>query len=926
MMPFVRLVRRIVVFAACALPGASWAQYVPQPDTYLSAIERPAGLQSYAHLGAALASSGGLVAVGAPWDNTGRHETGVVKIFEAASGNLVRVLTNPVPTSAVNFGTKVAMDGSRVAVATPGYSQNTHDEHGRVYVFDLNSPNPDQPVQILDNPDPGVDASAGNSFGDSLVFAGTQLIVGASQRRQSDAEGKVYIFDLSGASPTVPIVTIPNPVAEERGGFGCALAVEGNRLVVGARSAWFETGKVYIYDLSGVQPLVPQHVLANAQPTAGDSFGCAVAISGSRVIVGAKDANLSQGWAFLFDLAGPTPETAVTQLYNLENHIVANFGSAVAISGNYAVVGRPNMGNAVLYDLNAQVPGYPVHTFSNPTPPQHDGFGFAVLMTGDRVLIGAPYDDRGASDAGSVFNYNYLNPAAPPVILNSPGPSAGDSFGTSLALSGTRMVVSSPGQGAVFVYDLASPTPTVPVTSLENPTPAVWDRFNAVAISGTKVVVGAAGDDGLGREAGRAYVYDLAGSEPHKPVFTLQPPLPAVDENFGSSVAVDGNRVLVSARGGDPESPGIVHEYHLDGLDPQLPVRSISNPSPSDTRTFGMRMSMSGNRVLISGIKNLPDKSEVGIAYVFDLESAAAMAPIVNIENPQPKSYDQFGSAMALSGTTAVIGAPGADGIGNRVGAAYVFDLVGDSPHTPVFTLRSPQASAGGYFGSSVGISGSRVAIGAQREPTEAPGNGRIHIYDLSSDTPEVAVSTLLDPSPDAYDELGSSVAVMGTTVLAGVPRRTRPMAYQGSVLLFGPSPFTKWKHEVFGDHLAPDTGDIDGDQLVNLAEYALGSSPLVPNATHLPAEAFTYPDGERLRLILQRDPARPDVGIDAQAAENMSGPWVTVASSRNGEPFQGPGYVGGDSAGPGLKTVEIRDVVNLADASRRFMRVKFTR
>ena len=87
----------------------------------------------------------------------------------------------------------------------------------------------------------------------------------------------------------------------------------------------------------------------------------------------------------------------------------------------------------------------------------------------------------------------------------------------------------------------------------------------------------------------------------------------------------------------------------------------------------------------------------------------------------------------------------------------------------------------------------------------------------------------------------------------------------------------------------------------------------------------FTYADGRRLRIFIQRDPAHDDVTVEVQAAPAAGGPWTTVAASTAGSPFSGSGYVGGDDATPGVKTVEIRDTVNIDGTPGRYLRVKVT-
>jgi hypothetical protein len=137
-------------------------------------------------------------------------------------------------------------------------------------------------------------------------------------------------------------------------------------------------------------------------------------------------------------------------------------------------------------------------------------------------------------------------------------------------------------------------------------------------------------------------------------------------------------------------------------------------------------------------------------------------------------------------------------------------------------------------------------------------------------------------------------------------------------------SPLRLWKLQQLGDADASDLGDIEADGLVHLAEYGLVLSPLVPNRP--PAVArFVYAEGARLRMTLTRDPARNDVTIEVQAGSVPAGPWTTVATSALGAPFTGAGYVGGDSVGAGLKTVEVRDIVNMNAAAARYLRVQIT-
>jgi len=137
-------------------------------------------------------------------------------------------------------------------------------------------------------------------------------------------------------------------------------------------------------------------------------------------------------------------------------------------------------------------------------------------------------------------------------------------------------------------------------------------------------------------------------------------------------------------------------------------------------------------------------------------------------------------------------------------------------------------------------------------------------------------------------------------------------------------TPLQAWKLAHLGDANAPDTGDPDHDGLSTLAEYALLTLPQQSDTAPLPAVSRS--PGGALELTVPRDPARSDVTVAVEASASLSGPWETLAASTGGAPFAGPGYVGGDNAAPGFKSVLVRDVFNTGTAPRRFVRMRVTR
>jgi uncharacterized delta-60 repeat protein len=174
----------------------------------------------------------------------------------------------------------------------------------------------------------------------------------------------------------------------------------------------------------------------------------------------------------------------------------------------------------------------------------------------------------------------------------------------------------------------------------------------------------------------------------------------------------------------------------------------------------------------------------------------------------------------------------------------------------------------------------------------------------------------IVDTSGRAY---GLAVRADGRIVVSlggGVAR------YLGGIA----SPLENWKLTQLGDIHAPDNANIDGDAYVNLAEYGLVLDP--HSFSTVPSGPYAYADGTRLRILFTRDPERNDVTIEAEATDNLAGPWTTLASSVLGAPMRGPGYLSGDGADTGLKTVEVRDVVNVGDPAHpnRFLRLRVRR
>ena len=907
------------------------------PNTLKHSISaRLGGLQAGAQLGYSVAVDGQYTVVGAPFDDIVGWNSGVVKVFNSTTGALLFVMANPDPAAQDYFGYSVAISGTRVVVGV--YQDDTGATNaGSAYVYDLSSGTPTVPVATLNNPNP----AAGDYFGWSVAISGLQVVVGTPDSDiGAGSAGSAYVYNLGSGTPTVPMATLSNPSPAALDRFGWSVTISGTQVVVGApndNTGATGAGSAYVYDVGSGTPTVPVATLNNPGPAASDSFGNSVAISGTRVVVGAyqDDAGASNaGSAYVYDVNSGTPTVPVATLNNPSPAANDNFGYSVAISGTRVVVGAyqddtgaSNAGSAYVYDVSSGTPTVPVATLNNPGPAANDNFGYSVAISGTRVVAGAYQDDTGMNDAGSAYVYDVSSgtPTVPVATLNNPSSAANDQFGGSIAISGTRVVVGArfddtgaSDAGSAYVYDLSSGTPTVPLVLLNNPSPAAGDNFGgAVAISDTRVVVGARFDDTYAAESGSAYVYDLSSGTPTVPIATLNNPSPAANEYFGSIVAISGTRVVVGAflEGGLQGSPGRTYVYDLSSGTPTVPVVWFTKPSQTAGDGLGyLNVAIFGTRMVFGNPSGDTGATDAGTAYVYDMSSGTPTLPVVTINNPGPAENDQFGCSIGISGTRLVVGACRDDTGATDAGSVYVYDLSSGTPTVPIATLNNPSPAAGDYFGYAVAISGTRVVVGSYLADIGAADAGSAYVYDLSSGTPTVPVATLTKPAPASVDQFGSAVAIAGTTVAISAPLDDTVAFDQGYAYVFGPASndfdndglLDIWEYARFGS-ISAHSGldDSDGDGRVELLEQAFNTNPLLPDVAGAPQ---AVDEGGYLTMTIAK---RAGVTYSVQSAATPDEASFSAATTT---------VLVNDAT-----TLKVRDNVVVGSPLSRFMRVRVT-
>src|SRR5215475_10782706 len=430
---------------------------------------------------------------------------------------------------------------------------------------------------------------------------------------------------------------------------------------------------------TGVDPMLTSPTRLEAgDGKKGDLFGSAVAISGDTAIVGAprNDINVDadQGAAYIFVRSGGN-WTQEARLKAPLGAVGDFFGRAVAISGDTAIVG------AYLDDTVANVNQGVVYVFTRSAGVwtqqdklkaddggANDFFGLSVAIYGDTAIIGAYLNDTGPNvNQGAAYVFNRSGGTwTQTQKLNASDAAAGDLFGFSVALDAETAVIGACGKheggaanaGAAYVFNRSGGTWTER-QKLSPPNLEQDDFFGAaVAVSGDTALIGAFGDDiGANADQGAAHVFVRSGT-----VWTRQQRLTAVDgsasDQFGSAVALSGDTAVIGAFGKDfdGEDQGAAYVFSRSGTTwSQQPRLFASDGEAGDN--FGAAVAISGDTMLAGApFDDVGGNADQGSAHVFQICQGLAQQQKFTVNNGE--AYEYFGASVAISGDTAVVGAP----------------------------------------------------------------------------------------------------------------------------------------------------------------------------------------------------------------------------------------------------------------------------
>jgi hypothetical protein len=633
------------------------------------------GAQATEIFGSSVAISGDTVIVGALGHSIGGNFPGAAYIFERNQGGAnnwgeVKQLFASDGGELDSFGTSVAISGDTAIVGADNDRVGSNGGQGSAYLFERNAGGANNWGEIKHLA--AADGAALDKFGTSVAISSDTVLVGAPGVTITGSNpGAAYIFERNtgGADNWGMVKHLVAADGAALDQFGISVAISGDTVLVGASlddaGSNSNQGSAYLFVNQGGQWTQVSHALSSEALTDG-RFGVSVSISGDTALVGTLTPDgggtpdAPQGTAYIFErnAGGANGWQEVKKLFSLRDTHVGQYGFAVSISGDTAVVGakfdsnggtNPQSGSAFIYERNtggANNWGL-VKKIVAFDAGQFDNFGHSVSISGDTVIVGSVSDDQTFQDQGSAYIFE----------RNAGGP---NNWGT--------------------------------VQKLGLATGKSHDDFgDSVSISGDTAIVGVYDeDDSSNQQNGSAYIFERnTGGANNWGMVQRVLPSDGDSNAFGHSVSISGDAAIVGSMYrllGDEHNPSqgaaYIFERNQGGANNWGQLRRIVAADGAFPDRFGNSVSISGDMVIVGSFNDaIAGKAAQGSAYIFERNTGGAnnWGQVQKLIAADGALSDQFGGSVAISGDTAVVGAYKDDVAGNvDQGSAYVFTILGE--------------------------------------------------------------------------------------------------------------------------------------------------------------------------------------------------------------------------------------------------------
>ena len=885
-----------------------------------------------------LSKDGTRVAIGSFRNSDGGFFAGHVRVFEYDSSTWVQLGVDIYGEDAYDHsGASVSLssDGSRVAIgAKDNFGGGAYSGHVRVFEYNSSA------WLQLGNDIDGEATTDQSGFDGSVSISsnGTRVAIGA-YLNDGGAEngGHVRVYDFNTLTSSWDLVGQDIDGDEIGGGSGrsVSLSSAGVIVAVGAYGVNSDTGQVRVWKLVDSPTGLPsaQPTSPTGQPTygvrewiqvggdidgeaAGDRSGIFVSLSGdgTRVAVGADrngDGGSNSGHVRIYEYDSSTWNQVGTDIDGEAAN--DNSGTSVSLSFNGTVVaigapgndgGGSGAGHVRVYEYDSSTWIQVGADIEGEAAGDQSGYSVSLSSDGRRLAVGAILNDDGETDAGHVRVYEYDTSTWVQVGVDIDGEASNDRSGIFVSMSSEGTIVAigahrhdgvGSDSGYVRVYEYDSSTWVQLGGNIEGE--AAGD-FSGVSVSlcgsGTRVAIGAKGNDGGGTDSGHVRVFEYDSSAWIQLGNDIDGEAAGDYSGFDGSVSLSssGSRVAIGSYLNDDGGfiAGHVRVFDYDHLSSSwaLVGEKIIGHVGNGRSGRAVSLSSDGNKVAIGAyaVKTVAGQVRVWqLAYVPTGEPSAQPTgqPTYGLREWIQVGEDINGEAIgdysgifvSLSGdgSRVAIGADLNDGGGLGAGHVRVYEY---STSTWVQLGADIDGEAEYDFSGlylSLSGDGSRVAIGARSNDGGGDLSGHVRIYDYDS-TNWVQVGGEID-GETAGDQSGRSVFLSsdGTRVAIGSMLNDDGAADAGHVRVF----------EYNSSTWVQIGGDIDGEAAYDQSGISVSLSS---NGGRIAVGAFRNDGGGanagHVRVYDYESSAWVQAGgdIDGEAIDDQSGTAVSLSSN----------------------------------------------
>jgi hypothetical protein len=383
----------------------------------------------------------------------------------------------------------------------------------------------------------------------------------------------------------------------------------------------------------------------------------------------------------------------------------------------------------------------------------NSSFGMSSSVDGDLAIVGAPGDDVNGSNSGAAYLFlqsqGGLDGWGQIKKLVASDAEVNDIFGVSVDISGDYALVGAGAEdgagtdrGAAYIFyrNQGGTDNWGQIKKLTVSDAVDKDGFGfAVAIAGDTMIVGADGVDGGGTDEGAAYVFgkDQGGADNWGRVVKLVAGDPDDANQFGYSVDVNGDVAIIGSPGddgaGSARGSAYLFSRDLGGTDAWGQLKKLTADDTSDGSSFGTATALDGALAVVGAAWENGGGTNRGAAYLFGRDQGGSenWGQLKKLAASDAHNYDLFGYDVAVDGDYVVIGAGWSKGGGTERGQAYVFvrSEGGTDNWGEAQILRASDGANEDWFGFCVAIDGLYLLSGASGEDGAGGERGAAYLY-----------------------------------------------------------------------------------------------------------------------------------------------------------------------------------------------------